>query len=167
MKRNLKYCPWHCIEVAYFTLVRSTVEYGFAVWESGILTPRRILTSSRESIGELHERWRMTTSTAAMSLPWWSISSGQLLNTDVISSAWPWCSRLFEALWQCHPHNLLLLTIAPEQIISSSTYRNISSNSTPYKFSFFSSYYPVMEQATSRDGQCSNTRLVQESPSLS
>ena len=31
----------------------------------------------------------------------------------------------------------------------------------------FSSYHPVMEQATSRDGQRSNTRLVQESPTLS
>ena len=33
LKRNLKYCPKQCKEVAYFALVRSTVEYGSVVWD--------------------------------------------------------------------------------------------------------------------------------------
>jgi len=33
LKGNLKYCPKQCKEVAYFALVRSTVEYGSVVWD--------------------------------------------------------------------------------------------------------------------------------------
>jgi len=33
LKRNLKYCSEQCKEVAYFALVRSTVEYGSVVWD--------------------------------------------------------------------------------------------------------------------------------------
>jgi len=33
LKRNLKYCPKQYKEVAYFALVRSTVEYGSVVWD--------------------------------------------------------------------------------------------------------------------------------------
>jgi len=33
LKRNLKYCPKQCKEVAYFALVRATVEYGSVVWD--------------------------------------------------------------------------------------------------------------------------------------
>ena len=33
VRRNLKYCPKQCKEVAYFALVRSSVEYGCVVWD--------------------------------------------------------------------------------------------------------------------------------------
>ena len=33
MRRNLKYCPKQCKELAYFALVRSSVEYGCVVWD--------------------------------------------------------------------------------------------------------------------------------------
>ena len=33
LRRNLKYCPTQSKEVAYFAMVRSTLEYSSAVWD--------------------------------------------------------------------------------------------------------------------------------------
>jgi len=129
-----------------------------------ILTSRRILmTSSRKSIGKLHEWWRSNdfASTAAVSPPWWSISSGQLVNTDVKSSAcWPWCSGLLAV-----PSTQL--TPADQRIRANHQfkYRNISTNSTPYTSSPFF-LVPSMEQlyySYPRWSTLQHTRLVQES----
>ena len=42
--RNLKYCPKQYKEVAYFSLVRSSVEYGCVVWDPHINKENQHLT---------------------------------------------------------------------------------------------------------------------------
>ena len=159
VNRNLKHCPRHCKEVAYFTLVRSTVEYGSAVYP-------HIKKDTDDKLEKINRQAaRMMTndfaSTAAVSPPWWSISSGQLVNTDVKSSAcWPWCSGLLAV-----PSTQLTPADQRTRANHQFKYRNISTNSTPYTSSPFF-LVPSMEQlyySYPRWSTLQHTRLVQES----
>ena len=44
VRRNLKYCPKQYKELAYFSLVRSSVEYGCVVWDPHINKENQHLT---------------------------------------------------------------------------------------------------------------------------
>jgi len=107
LKRNLKYCPKQCKEVAYFALVRSTVEYGSAVWD-----PHAI--KEKDKVERVNRRAARMVSNDygrhSSSPPCSPDLAGLLLNSDVRISGWPWCTKWCMDLWQ-YPQLIL-----PQQI---------------------------------------------------
>jgi len=103
LKRNLNYCPKQCKEVAYFALVRSTVEYGSVVWD-----PHN--SKDKDNVERVN-RWSvMTMVTTAVSPPCSPDLAGLLLNSDVRISGWPWYTKWCMDWWQ-YPQLIL-----PQQI---------------------------------------------------
>jgi len=166
VRRNLKHCPWHCKGVAYFTLVRSTVEYGSAVWDPRI---KKWHWQAREnqsaSCTNDDERLRVPLQQchchdeASRVANSWTPTWNPAPDHDVQGCSRPSGSVVHTtySCWSTH------------QSKSSVQVQEHFNQPTPYKFSFFPRTIPSWNKqqatGTSRDGQRSNTRLVQESHS--
>ena len=76
LKRNLKYCPKQSKQVAYFALVRSTMEYCGAIWDPRLVKDKANLEMvNRRAARFVVRDYRQTSSVSAKlkKLEWSSV----------------------------------------------------------------------------------------------
>jgi len=135
LKRNLKYCRKQCKKVAYLALVRSTVEYGYVVWDPHTIKKRK--TKSKESTDVLPGRSVMTMVATAVSPPCspelaaWATLEQRRENQRL--------TMMYKVVHELVAVPTTHLTVADSRTRANHSYkfRTFSCNSTTYKYSFF------------------------------
>ena len=150
LRRNLKYCPKQSKQVAYFALVRSSLEYGSAIWD-----PR--FQKDKDNLEKINRRaarfvtgdYRRTSSVSAMMKKLdWPVLEQRRENQRLI--------MMFKVV-----NNLVAVPSSPLIPADSRTranhihkFKSISAQSAPYQNSFFPRTIPKWNTLDKVTAEC-------------
>jgi len=134
LKCNLEYCPKHCKQVAYFALVRSTVEYGSVVWDPHTSKEKDKVRRVNKRAARMlsNDYGRHSSVTSMLTRLGWATLEQRHENQRL--------TMMYKVVHGMVAVPTTHLTAADSRTRANHSFkfRTISCNSTPYKYSLFS-----------------------------
>jgi len=162
LKRNLKYCLKQCKEVAYFALVRSTVEYGSVVWDPHTMEEKDKVERVNRRAARMvsNDCGRHSSVTSMLTRLGWATLEQPRENQ--------WLTMMYKVVHGLVAVPTTHLTAADSRTRANHSYkfRTISCNSTPYKVFLLSANDSFLESPTSRNRRSYVCRCIQASSSV-